>query len=455
MQPDGKIVAVGEGSAPASDSKRDAAVARFNDNGSLDSTFDGDGISYLTLAGNDIVPTSVALQPSDGKIVVAGGGGSVGPGSFVAARIDDANGAPDAGFAGDGIAIEDIGPGIGQAYDVAIDPSGGVVLAGFDNNGPTADVALARFGATGTLAGLDGDGVVITDTGGTDDFVRSVAIQPDGKIVTAGRSAGEFAINRFTSAGALDTSFSGDGKMLTNFGGTSELATVVDILPNGNIAGAGDSGTGDFAAVRVLTDAPGPTNSASGSAGPGGSVSTNTTVTPADPVGTDVTVPSGGAVTITEVATGTPAPSGFNLLGQQVDITAPAQTAVSPLVLEFHLDASLLPAGVDETNLQVFRNGVAVADCAAGAGTSATPDPCIAIRSESGGDITLTVRTSQASSWNFGVAAPPPSGGPGPTSPPATDPPSTPAPKKCKKGQKLKKGKCVKKGKKPGKKGRK
>ena len=287
---------------------------------------------------------------------------------------------------------------------MAIDPSGGVVLAGFDNNRPTADVALARFGATGTLAGLDGDGVVITDTGGTDDFVRSVAIQPDGKIVTAGRSAGEFAINRFTSAGALDTSFSGDGKMLTNFGGTSELATVVDILPNGNIAGAGDSGTGDFAAVRVLTDAPGPTNSASGSAGPGGSVSTNTTVTPADPVGTDVTVPSGGAVTITEVATGTPTPSGFNLLGQQVDITAPAQTAVSPLVLEFHLDASLLPAGVDETNLQVFRNGVAVADCAAGAGTSATPDPCIAIRSESGGDITLTVRTSQASSWNFGVA---------------------------------------------------
>jgi len=94
-------------------------------------------------------------------------------------------------------------------------------------------------------------------------------------------------------------------------------------------------------------------------------------------------------------------------LGQQIEITAPAATAVDPLVLHFLLDASVLPAGVDENTIEVFRNGMPIADCDSGAGTSATPDPCVGARAATASGIELTIRTSHASVWNFGQAVPP------------------------------------------------
>jgi hypothetical protein len=147
-------------------------------------------------------------------------------------------------------------------------------------------------------------------------------------------------------------------------------------------------------------------NSATENAPAGGTVGTNTTTTPADPVGTSVTTPVAGQVTIAETSTTTPDPIGYSLLGQQVQITAPVASAAQPLVLQFYIDASVLPPGVDETTIQVFRNGTPIVDCDPGAGTTATPNPCIADRSAAGGGgIALTVRTSQASTWNFGLHA--------------------------------------------------
>ncbi len=161
-------------------------------------------------------------------------------------------------------------------------------------------------------------------------------------------------------------------------------------------------------------------DSASGDAPAGGTVSTNTTTSAEDPIGTSVTTPVAGAVTIAEGATATPDPSGFTLFGQEVQITAPDASSSQPLVLQFRLDDSLLPVGGDETNVEVFRNGILVADCDSGAGTSATPDPCVAGRTATASGIELTVRTSQASTWNFGLDSAPPnttitSGPSGPT----------------------------------------
>jgi uncharacterized protein YjiK len=138
-----------------------------------------------------------------------------------------------------------------------------------------------------------------------------------------------------------------------------------------------------------------------------GTVSTGSTTTPDDPVATSVTTPVAGTVTIDEGLTTTPDPGGYSLLGQQVVITAPAASAADPLALVFVLDASLLPPGVDEATLQVFRNGTPIADCDAGAGMSATPDPCVADRAATIGGAQLTVRTSHASTWNLGVKQPP------------------------------------------------
>ena len=150
----------------------------------------------------------------------------------------------------------------------------------------------------------------------------------------------------------------------------------------------------------------GPTaiDTASENAPAGGTVATNGATSPDDPVGTSVKTPVAGQVTIDEGSTTTPDPGGYTLLDQEVVIAAPAATAGAPLVLRFLLDASVLPDGADPTTLQIFRNGAPVADCAAGAGTSASPDPCVSERTVNGsGGVALSVRTSQASTWNFGL----------------------------------------------------
>jgi hypothetical protein len=148
---------------------------------------------------------------------------------------------------------------------------------------------------------------------------------------------------------------------------------------------------------------PSPDN-ASGS-GPG-TVSTGSTTSAADPVETSVTAPSVGPITIDEVPITTAFPAGFRLLGQQVNITAPSASAANPLILVFVIDDSLIPAGGDENSIAIFKNGLAVPNCTVFPGSAtATPDPCVSQRTLlAGNDVEITVNTSSASAWNFGVA---------------------------------------------------
>jgi hypothetical protein len=134
---------------------------------------------------------------------------------------------------------------------------------------------------------------------------------------------------------------------------------------------------------------------------PGGTVSTGADATPTAPVQTEVTVPGGGAVSITQGQSSESVPPEYTLLEQQLDITAPPQTAANPLVFTFELDASVLAAaGLAVGDVAIYRNGVPVADCT---GAGATPDPCVVSRtSQPDGDGELVVRTSHASTWGFG-----------------------------------------------------
>ena len=134
----------------------------------------------------------------------------------------------------------------------------------------------------------------------------------------------------------------------------------------------------------------------------GGTVSTGSDTSSSDPVQTAVTSPAGGSVAVTTGSTATDV-SGYDMLGDQVSIEAPASDAAHPLTLVFELDASVLAAnGVTAGDVTVFRNAVPIADCTATDGT-ATPDPCISSRAtQADGDAVLTVLTSHASQWNFG-----------------------------------------------------
>jgi hypothetical protein len=125
-----------------------------------------------------------------------------------------------------------------------------------------------------------------------------------------------------------------------------------------------------------------------------------------EPVVASVTTPSGGLVQIVTTPSTDPPAAGYGLVGQALQITAPSASTASPLVFVFRLDSTAIPSGDTAATIQVFRNGVPVADCTGSPGI-ASPDPCVDLRETlADGDIQLTVLTSAASLWELGVAAP-------------------------------------------------
>jgi hypothetical protein len=116
-----------------------------------------------------------------------------------------------------------------------------------------------------------------------------------------------------------------------------------------------------------------------------------------------LTSPSGGEVEATITPLDDTQVPGFSLLGQQIVLSAPEESDENPLVLVFGLGAQLFADGENPLLVEVFRNGVLVEDCTGDDGT-ADPDPCIASRvSDDAGGVVVTVLTSQASTWHFGL----------------------------------------------------
>ncbi len=183
IQPNGKIVVAGETTNDAFNGTPDYALARYNTNGTLDTTFSGDGKQVTSIEGQAY---GVGIQ-SSGKIVVVGSGGTE-----AVARYNP-NGTLDTSFAGDGKS----GFGGGLANAVAIQANGKIVVAGdAGGRGPTGDdFALARYNPNGSFdTSFSGDGKLRTNFGNL-DVANGVAIQPDGRIVAVG----------FTNAGAGNT----------------------------------------------------------------------------------------------------------------------------------------------------------------------------------------------------------------------------------------------------------
>jgi len=257
IQADGKIVAVGGANPTARISK--FAVARYNTDGTLDATFAGNGKATTGFSGGQDEGRDVAIQ-ADGKIVVAG---TADPGEFALARYN-LDGTLDTSFDTDGKATADITAEYDAANAVAIDADGKIVVAGYGGDLPLT-FALARFNPDGTLdTTFDGDGVVTTDLTDGFDNANAVTIQSDGKIVAAGEAGfcceytGSFGLVRYDADGTLDATFSGDGKVFTNFTNGDDSAGAVAIQPDGKIVAAGSEGfngaSSRFALVRYDAD---------------------------------------------------------------------------------------------------------------------------------------------------------------------------------------------------------
>src|SRR5262249_57418328 len=110
------------------------------------------------------------------------------------------------------------------AYSLAVQQDGKIVLAGEASLNGDRDFALARYNGDGTLDASFGTGGKVTTTFGQNDVAFSVAVQPDGKIVTAGFGLFRFALARYNSNGTLDPSFGTGGQRSTADGGFDDGA---------------------------------------------------------------------------------------------------------------------------------------------------------------------------------------------------------------------------------------
>ncbi|MFO1438783.1 MAG: choice-of-anchor D domain-containing protein [Verrucomicrobiaceae bacterium] len=254
VMPDGKLLVGGEGSG-------DFALVRYNADGTLDSTFDGDGILITpVLASTDYIRDMV-IQP-DGKLLAVGAAFNGSNYDFAAVRYNT-DFTLDTTFDADGKTVVTVASGSEYAEGVALQPDGKIVLAGYGSNGTNDDFAMARLTPTGALdTSFDTTGKFLTAIGTSSDQGKAVLVQPDGKIVVAGNATNlGMALVRYNADGTLDTSFDTDGKVTTivtgsNFGAATSLALLSDgKLLAGGYGATGIPGTGiDFAMVRFSSN---------------------------------------------------------------------------------------------------------------------------------------------------------------------------------------------------------
>lgn len=272
LQPDERIVVAGDGDASVG---FDMTVARLLGGGALDTAYGGglgwSRLDFPAIPGGGAVDeaSAVALQP-DGRIVVAGDttAGQASRRDIAVARLLNPQGGLDSSFgpAANGSLRIDMG-GQSIASAVAVQPDGGIVVAGSTTLSGHDNATLVRLLPAGTPdPSFSDDGRITTSAGGDDEFA-ALAIQADGKIVAAGSTGPtdgprDMLVMRFQPNGQADTTFGGGGRVVVDLGG-SDVANALALQPDGRIVLVGDTsaGSGDLAVARLEGDPP---------AGPGG-----------------------------------------------------------------------------------------------------------------------------------------------------------------------------------------
>jgi uncharacterized delta-60 repeat protein len=255
VQSDGKIVIGGyAGDGPSFHWE----LARYNSNGTLDNTFGNGGEVVLNQIGTGNEIWHLAQQ-SDGKILAFGDGNSSGSFAMTVVRFNS-NGSLDSAFGTAGIATA---PLDGRGFGGLVQSNGDIVVVGTINGGNyNSEVALARFTSTGALDSSFGNaGVVETDLQGWYDEGSGVAVQPDGKLVVSAYTSPvgtyppvyDFAVLRYNTNGTLDNTFGTNGITITDLGANDQTASVA-LQPDGEILVTGSTNTSStsYSASRAV-----------------------------------------------------------------------------------------------------------------------------------------------------------------------------------------------------------
>ena len=233
LTPDGGSVIVGSTDHVNNpgDASKSFAIAKLRSDGSLDPAF-GNGGEKVIDRGVEAYAFAVAVQP-DGKIVVGGKDLPEGGHEFVDVFRLNADGSPDTSFGAGGFRSVDFGTKFEEVDDVVIQPDGKIVAAGKSQpNGGLASYALARLNTDGSVDTSFGTGGKVTFGDGR--VATAVALQSDGKIVVVGRALTGMRAARFNANGSVDTSFGQAGEAAPTFPAAS-TGREIAIQPDGKI----------------------------------------------------------------------------------------------------------------------------------------------------------------------------------------------------------------------------
>ena len=284
------------------------------------------------------------------------------------------------------------GADFSNVFGLVVNADDSIVGAGSATFGSDPDDAV--------LVKIDAEGAVETSFGAAGfvrfitpefDFLDALDVDSTGRLIAAGGFGADFGILRYTAGGVLQ------GSDIVDFPGAREFAmgVAVDSFDRAVAVGPSRFRNGDVSVARLLGDTP--ISSASDDAEPGETVQLGGTPSPSDPVVIAVTPSAGGMVTIVEGDTTATPPTGFEFLGQQIEITAPPGSAADPIEIVIGIDNdTLVAAGVTIFDVGMARNGVVLGDCVTTAPLAPTP-ACVAGRTEEIGFGTITVLTTETS----------------------------------------------------------
>jgi len=222
--------------------------------GALDPDFGSGGTLSLPIGAQAEEAFGVALQP-DGRIVVAGYAVESKTRFAVARLLDD--GTPDPEFNTSGKLTFPIGTVHDSAQALVLQEDGGIVLGGYSRTGGTDDFALARILPAGTLDPDFGTGgKVVTRIVTRDDRIRALQIDSEGRILAAGYARNsanrDVALARYLDDGSLDETFGDAGTVVLPIGTGNDEAAAIALRPDGRIVVGGHAGDGSQHDMLVL-----------------------------------------------------------------------------------------------------------------------------------------------------------------------------------------------------------
>ncbi len=205
--------------------------------GTIDNSFGKNGVVVGEgYRASDIYAT--ALQ-KDGKILVVGGGSYKGTGGTLLVRYNS-DGTIDKSFGNEGVVVTDFGGPIDDLYGVAVQKDGKILTAG--SLGKKIDAGVIRYMPNGSIDSSFGkNGTALTDLG-NDENVTAIDLQTDGKILITGvtvdgsngKSSRTYFVIRYNTDGSLDKKFGEQGSILTTLDRELEI-NCLEIQPDGKI----------------------------------------------------------------------------------------------------------------------------------------------------------------------------------------------------------------------------